>query len=71
MMLHISTVEKSNMHPFFSFSTVVVKSSELEFASPESYYQKLVNSSKFSYTYWSPKCRGELFSFDTFVVASV
>ena len=42
-------------------------SSVLEFTSPKKYYQKLVSSSKYGYTYWCPRCYGELFSFDSFL----
>ena len=60
------------MHPFSFILNIAeqVNSSALEFTSPESYYQKLVSSSKFDYTYWSPKCGGE-FVFDSFVVIDV
>ena len=73
LMLHITKFDISNIHPFsfiLNFAEVV-NSSALEFMSPESYYQKLVSSSKFGYTYWSPKCGGELFCFDSFIVADV
>ena len=73
MMLHITNFDKSNMYLFFFILNFAekVNSSALEFKSPESYYQKLVSSSKFGYTYWSPKCGGDLFSFDSFVLIDV
>ena len=70
MMYHMTNFDKSNMYPFSFILNLAekVNSSALEFKSPESYYQKLLSSSKFGYTYWSPKCGGELFFFDSFVV---
>ena len=34
---------------------------ELQIASDSSVYKKLVSSSEHDYTYWAPKCGGEMF----------